>query len=194
MPSKRQLEQSSYGIAHHLPHRTRLKLPHQHRDKQTIQRVHDSIKKIPGVSSIQVNDRTGSVVVHHEPSEGILQSIGEALEGVSDELFDAMLEAGGIEFPGLSIMGHLIKNSMSKVDNHVAEATGNLLDLKMLLPIGFLAAALYKAFKTEGWFTQVPTYVLFYYAYDSYMKFHGPSVRTASAHERPDNGAYAEKN
>ena len=76
---------------------------------------------------------------------------------------------------------------MGRIDTSVANATGNVLDLKTIVPLGLLAAGLYKAARDHAWWGEVPAFVLFYYAYDSYMKFHGPSVRAVSATTRTEN-------
>ncbi|MGH9550712.1 MAG: hypothetical protein ACRD3W_15130, partial [Terriglobales bacterium] len=61
--------------------------------------------------------------------------------------------------------------------------TDNWLDLKMLVPITLAGAAIWKIMRDKAWIGEVPGFVLLYYAYDSYMKFHGPSVRPISATE-----------
>jgi hypothetical protein len=63
-------------------------------------------------------------------------------------------------------------------------ATNNAIDLKMLVPVGFFAAGVIQSRRHLGWFNQMPAWMLFYFAYDAYMKFHGPSVRETSAEER----------
>jgi copper chaperone CopZ len=179
----RKLTHKAAGVKHHLPHRTRLKMPTEHRDPHTLNKVKESLKKVPGVKDVQVNERTGSVLVEHDERDDMLESVGEALNDVAGELFEAVLEASEIEVPGLSIFAHLIRTNLSKADTDVAVATNNLLDLKMLVPMILLGAGFVKA-RGTNWWGEVPAWVLFYYAYDSYMKFHGPSVREISATER----------
>ncbi len=58
--------------------------------------------------------------------------------------------------------------------------TNNYLDLKTLLPVAFLVGGIYQASKTRAWWNQVPAWVLFYYAFDSYVKFHGPGTDSES--------------
>jgi hypothetical protein len=174
------------AVKHHLPHRTRIKLPRGHRDAETITKIQRSIEKASGVKSVEVNARTGSVLIHHQEDPEILSNVGNAIDEVASELFEAILAAEGIEIPGLSIFAHVIRESLSKLDNRLAVATSNLIDLKMLLPLAFFGAGVIQAKRNRGWLDQVPAWVLFYYAYDAYMKFHGPSVRTSSAEERFD--------
>ena len=176
-------------VTHHLPHRTRLRLPKAHRKSHTMSTVKERLKKVPGVQNVEVNERTGSILVHHEGNGQVLDQIGSALEEVASELLEAFVEVEEDEIPGLSIVSHMLKSHASKMDTSLAEATGNLLDLKTLVPVGLLVAAIYKGLRDRAWWGEVPAFVLFYYAYDSYMKFHGPSVRPVSAAERVETPA-----
>ena len=86
-----------------------------------------------------------------------------------------------LEVPGLSIIAGLIGAGASSFNKHVNEATDSWLDLKVLLPLGLLGAGVYKALRTANWLGQVPAFVLFYYAFDSYMKFHPVQVSVVAS-------------
>lgn len=170
------------GVTHHLPHRTRYRLSSKYRDTDTVNRLRRSIATVPGVKDVEINDRTGSILVHHEERPGMLDSLAVAFEDVAGDIFQEITTAEINEvLPGASILGYLIKRRFSALDSKLSDASNNMIDLKMLLPIGFLLAGLHKIAKNRNWFDQVPAWVLFYYAYDSYLKFHGPSVRPANA-------------
>jgi copper chaperone CopZ len=181
----RKLSVSSRGVAHHSAHRTRLRLPKLHRQKHKLNAVKKRLEKVPGVREVEVNERTGSILVHHdEAKEGALESFGSAIEEVALEAFEALLDLEGETVPGLSIISNTLKERLSGLDTRVASATGNWFDLKTLVPLGFVGLALFKTLKDKALWNEVPAFVLLYYAYDSYMKFHGPSVRPISVAER----------
>ena len=182
----------SQMIAHHLPHRTRIRLPRSHRDPATMKRMTESLSKVTSIKDVQINDRTGSMVVYHEEDTEILEHIDGALGDVAGEVLEAILQAEEIEFPGLSIIGVLISSFMGKADNKIASATNNVVDLKMLMPLAFLGAGFFQASRNAAWLSQVPAWVLFYFAYDSYTRFHGP-VPGAPAAERVGTAADSEK-
>lgn len=182
----RKLHPKLKAVTHHLPHRTRLRVPREHRDPETLKKLHTKLKKTEGVSDVEINPRTGSVLIHHDEDPAILNNVGNAIDEVAGELFEAILAAEGIEIPGLSIFAHVIRERLSDMDNRLAVATNNVIDLKMLVPVAFFGAGIIQAKRNTGWLDQVPAWVLFYYAYDAYMKFHGPSVRPTSAEERYD--------
>ncbi len=170
------------GVTHHLPHRTRYRLASKYRDPDTVNRIRRSIATVPGVKDVEINDRTGSILVQHEEQPGMLDSLAVAFEDVAGDIFQEITTTEIDEIlPGASILGYIIKRRFGELDSRLSNASNNMIDLKMLLPIGFLLAGLHKVAKNRNWFDQVPAWVLLYYAYDSYLKFHGPSVRPANS-------------
>ncbi|HEY9678761.1 MAG TPA: cation transporter [Drouetiella sp.] len=169
----RKLTKECGGVKHHLPHRTRIKVPNDHRDPGKMDAVKNQLQALPGVQAVEVNHRTGSVVVHHDERSDTLELMGTAIESICDELFEEILAVEEIEFPGLSVVAQVIRNFLSKADIKVAEGTQNVVDLKMIVPLLFFGAGVVKSRQTGNWWGEVPAWVLFYYAYDSYMKFHG---------------------
>jgi len=176
---KRILTKKSSGVRHHLPHRTRIKIPISHRSEKTMDAVKSELEYIPGVKDVQVNQRTGSVTIEHDEREDTLELVGAALDNIAEELFNQLAIVEEIEFPGLSIVAHGIRKYLSRADEKVAVETNNVLDLKMLVPILFFGAGIVKTRMTSNWWGEVPAWVLFYYAYDSYMKFHGAGFAEA---------------
>lgn len=173
----RKLSKQRTGLAHHLAHRTRYRISVKHRGDEAVERIRRALMSLPGVKSVDVNQRTGSVLVHHEERPAMLESIGSSLERLGNDIFEEVIdsELDGI-MPGASLVGHLIRKNVTDLDSFVADQTNNLFDLKMLLPLAFLGAGIYKAARNRNWLDQVPVWVLFYYAYDSYLKFHGPAA------------------
>lgn len=155
----------------------------------------ESLSRISTIDNVEVNPRTGSMVVYHQEDEKVLESIDGALTEVASDLLEAVLEAEELEFPGLSIVAHVIGKFVGKANLKLSGATNNLLDLKILFPIGFFSAGLYQASRNRNWLGQVPAWVLFFYAYDAYMRFHEPILRPDSTHEKieAESAAIAEK-
>jgi copper chaperone CopZ len=152
-------------------------------------KVKNRLKRVPGVNDVEINERTGSVLVHHEENKDVLELIGSAMEEVAGDLFDVLVEMEGEQVPGLSVLAHMVKSKVGNLDTKTANATGNWIDLKTIVPLGLMGAAIYKMIQDRAWMSEVPAFALFYYAFDSYMKFHGPSVRAISVAEREqENG------
>jgi copper chaperone CopZ len=174
--------QHRQGVAHHLPHRTRYRLAKKYRDTDTVNRIRKSISDVPGVQNVDINGQTGSILVHHEENPCMLEALAGAFEDVAGDIFQEITtaEIEGL-IPGASIIGYVIKKRFSDWNSHVSGVSNNVIDLKMLLPIGFLLAGLHKIAKNQSWFAEVPAWVLLYYAYDSYLRFHGPTVTPISS-------------
>jgi hypothetical protein len=143
--------------------------------------------RVPGVKKVEFNKRTGSLLVHHDETPEILGALDSVLDGIAGDLFEELAPEEMAIVPGISLVAHLIRTRFISVNRYLARMTDNYVDLKMLLPLIFLGAGLYQASKHKAWFAQVPAWVLLYYAYDSYLKFHGPSVDFAKA-DMPGNG------
>ena len=122
----------------------------------------------------------------------MLTPIGGAIEGVAGDLFELMLEAEEIEFPGISVLAHLIGKAAGGLNKGLAKSSDNVVDLKMVLPVGFLALGIRQALATPGWWAEIPTYVLFYYAYDSFLRFNAPSSLRGTPQQIEGNGAHLE--
>ena len=77
-----QKHKQTKGLVHHLPHRTRFRVSHRHRDEGAVRRIRDSVMSVAGVKSVEVNERTGSVLVHHEERAAVVDNVSEALTGI----------------------------------------------------------------------------------------------------------------
>ena len=162
------------GVAHHLPYRTRYRLASHHRNADIQDRINASISKVPGVKKVEFNERTGSVLVHHDEIPEILGTLSGVMDGIAGDLFEEIAQEELAVIPGMSLTAHITKKHLAKIDRYCAKMTNNLIDLKMLLPLVLLGAGFYQASRKNAWFESVPPLVFLYYAYDSYLKFHAP--------------------
>jgi Heavy metal associated domain 2 len=168
------------GVSHHLPHRTRYRLPKRSRTKEVAQKIRDKVSSVPGVKDVEVNERTGSVLISHDEKPNILPEIHGAMDSVALDLFEEVLEEEGETFiPGFSVIAHMIRKRVKSADVAIAEKTKNYLDLKSLVPLVFLGAGILRASKSKNVVGHVPALVLFYYAFDTYFKFHPPAPPAA---------------
>lgn len=171
-------------VVHHLPERTRLRLPPEQRHSGRLASVSQALQDVPGIHDVETNYKTGSLVVHHDPDPSILSSIGHSLEdmlGLALELGEDGVEDGG----GASILSHLVQGTVSRLDGNVSNATGSWLDLKMLVPMALVGAGVTRATESGIGWANIPAFVFFYYALDTYIKFHrqpGEPLHKAPVH------------
>lgn len=182
------LHAKSKGVAHHLPHRTRLRVPKEHRTKGKLENMADALRKAPGVQSVDVNHRTGSILVHHHEHPSILNTFEKTIEESSGELLEALVEGGSLQIAGLTFAGHFIANFVSNVNEQVGAATNKKVSLRTLAPAAMLGLGLMRLKRGQGedLLMTVSPIVLFFYAFDLYWRF---NVEVSPAVSQPSPAA-----
>lgn len=176
----------SSAVAHHLPHRTRLRIPKSHRNEITIRKVEKAVLSVHGVKSVESRENTGSIIVQHDEKDNILQSIGDAIAKATPEIFEMLVEQEVKQVEDISLLAYLLGAGVSVLNREVARKTNNWFNLKVVLPASLLTAGVAKAVRDEGWLAEMPAWVLIYYAFDTYMKFH--PMTPLKLEERMDDG------
>lgn len=154
-------------IAHHVPGRIRIRLPHAQGNRVLLKQIGESIAPRPGVHRVRVNPTAGSIVIHYDP--GLLDNFRQSLaEHVKDEeLF--MLDT--CPQKGESGVARSIDRGLKEISDTVKHSTGEAIDLKELFPFAVAAAALFFVDKTLG----APLWVsLLIFSFSSYMDLHEP--------------------
>lgn len=180
---------ASAQVVHHIPGRVRLRVPHTHRTPDAIGRLREELQSVPGVRRVDVNAVTGSMVVHHDPNGTSLDEVNKALGAAGEFALDLVPPRMREQVRGeVSLVAHDVRNTVAALDGTVRRATGGWLDLKMLVPLAFVGAAAVQITLSEGAWTAVPPYVLLYYGFDTFMKFHSltPANRAALISDTPD--------
>ena len=165
------LKNDRVRVAHHMPGRTRIQVPRALRHQAKVAKATRAFAKLPGVRNVEIHVETGSMVLHHDEDPGILM----ALAKVAEEAFEIALDLGDEDSgAGMdsSILGGLLQSSGTCVDNQISSATGNVLDLKTLIPLGLLGAGIARVSESGLGLANVPAFVLFYYSFDMFVKLH----------------------
>src|SRR5205807_541067 len=63
-------------------------------------------------------------------------------------------------------------DAVERLDSDLARLTGRRIDLKLIFPAGLFALAIRQIATNGLGISQVPGYVLLWYAFDSFWKFH----------------------
>jgi hypothetical protein len=164
-------EHSAVKVVHRLPHRTRVKMPKVHRTPGKMEKMAERLRKIDGVGSVEVDHRTGSILLNHTDEPGIIEKLMASFEDVGDLFLSVMMEDEGPESE-LSFVSKFLKETLGTANSNMSRSTRGFIDLRMMVPLGFLGTALWKMRGTKEWLLEVPPYVLLWYAWDSYMKLH----------------------
>ncbi|MBX9694616.1 MAG: hypothetical protein K2Z81_19675 [Cyanobacteria bacterium] len=180
----KELHQSCRGVKHHLPNRTRLKLPVKHSRKATIEKIEHGLRKIPAVRDVETNHKTGSILVHHDESPSIISDFSKVLNKFAVEALEDMMLPKHLDAEDVSIISSIISRSVKRANRGFITYTNNHVDLRTLFPMVLFTIGVSKSLQVERWWTQVPPYMFFYWAYDAYLRFHLNRVP-----ERKENGA-----
>lgn len=166
---------ASHGarVVHSLPGRTRLKLPPSHRAPHIMAETRNVLLGVAGVQRIEINPSTGSLLLHHDPQVTRLDDVARTLEqGAGLVLALTPPRERERVQDEISALAQRVRAAFAAADAGVARATDGWIDLKMLVPVAFLGAAVVQVAVSGGGWTAVPPYVLLYYAFDTFVKFH----------------------
>jgi hypothetical protein len=100
----------------------------------------------------------------------------------------------GLELPGgvgSSTTSARIVDTVTDLDRQLSLLTGRRVDLKLLFPLALGGVGLWRAARSGLGLAEVPAYVLLWYAFDSFWKFHREPARPAagSPNGRPASDA-----
>jgi len=84
------------------------------------------------------------------------------------------MAAAGVETSAMSLA-----DAISDLEKHLSSGTRDLLDLKLLVPLGFGALAVLQLARQGLQIGSAPWYLLAYFAFESYVKLHSPEDKCA---------------
>jgi hypothetical protein len=136
-----------------------------------------------GPGHTRVDATTGSVLVRYDRHA---HKAGEIVAMLRDAGILLQETARGVglevpEFDGYSTAGDRVVDTVGDLDRQIAALTGRKVDLKFLFPMLLGGIGLWRAVSSGLGVTEVPAYVLLWYAFDSFWKFH----REAGVSEAP---------
>jgi hypothetical protein len=183
------------SVAHHIPGRLRVRVPRARRDPQLLNQLAEFVEKIGGVRQVEINPMTGSILVHYHPgSRGEIDKLlqpaqasepAPVLPSEAEELADK-IEKEAQFLAAHSELAMQVVQAIKSLNREVRQATGNTVDLKVLLPAGLAVWAFFKAnaeVATPLWVT------LAIFAFNSFVALHYP---TAMHLEKPATRISAE--
>lgn len=113
-------------IVHQVPGRMRFKVPDRRGDIAFFSHLSECLSLCPGISSTNINARTGSVVLSYIPALGIQDIVDYALDRLSLDLQ-----------PPTEIIKHSIADSagsgLSSLDKGLASVSAGLIDVRSIL-------------------------------------------------------------
>jgi hypothetical protein len=176
-----------HGVASHTPGRLRVRARYLKQHPELVDGVRDQLAAHPSIGHVHVNAATGSVLVHYDHKTSSLSDVLGALRDVG-VLVGEVAGAGGDELPdvggGHSSTATGVVDTIGDLDRRLSELTGRKVDLRLLFPLTLGTLGVIRALFAGFGLTEVPAYILLWYAFDSFWKFHRESAPTGPADGR----------
>lgn len=139
-------------VAHQVPGRIRLKVPAVKESPELIDQIKQMFHVIPGIEEVTVNPTTGSVVLQydtdkHDEFHGHLQHHTGGHERPPTNEIDALASKIEQEAEYLAEHSHtarVIVDYFKHFDEQVKIASGNVVDLKILLALGIAGFTIFE--------------------------------------------------
>jgi cation transport ATPase len=140
-------------VAHQVPGRVRLKVPGVKESPELVDQIKQMFNAIPGIEEVTVNPTTGSVVLHydtdhHDAFHGHLEQhhTGGHERPPTNEI-DALaskIEQEAEYLAEHSHMARVIVDYFRHFDEGIKLATGNVVDLKIVLALGIAGFTIFE--------------------------------------------------
>ncbi|WP_375777362.1 HMA2 domain-containing protein [Bradyrhizobium sp. ma5] len=139
-------------IAHQVPGRIRMKVPSAKENPELLEQIKQTFSVIPGIEDVIVNPATGSIVLHydtdrHDEFHGKLEHhTGGHYKPPANEI-DALATKIEQEAEYLAEHSHtarVVVDFFKDLDNGIKVATGNVVDLKILLATGIAGFTIFE--------------------------------------------------
>ena len=177
----------SARAVHHVRGRIRLKIPASKGDLRLLEEIQGAIFSLEGVISVQANPSTGSLVVHYDPAlhdkfhEQLTEharnsgSFALGMPEVSEvDQLAKTIEREADFLSQHSETARKIVEGFKSLDRATKVATGNAVDLKVLLPLGLAAYSLIEI----GLEASTPLWVtLGIFSFNSFLTLHAPDPK-----------------
>jgi hypothetical protein len=167
---------------HHVRGRIRLKIPALKSDAGLLEEITKAISPLQGVQRVDANPSIGSVVVHYDPARHVTfhEDLSKRAESTgafvlsAPEISEVDEVAKKIQQEAEFLSQHsetarIIVDGFKKLDRGIKFASGNAVDLKVLLPLGL---AVY-SFIEIGLEASTPLWVtLGIFSFNSFLSLH----------------------
>jgi len=150
---------SAITIAHAIPGRVRLKVARVRQDGAFAGKLRQRLASITGVQQVDVNARTGSVVILYDAAllgaSASLRTLAESLTPIFPDLSTedlqafASLSANGATAASIPVIGEGVRTFVTSVNDNIQRVTGGNADLKILLPLALFALGVRSLLKSD---------------------------------------------
>lgn len=178
MPARPPRVAATAVVEHSSPGRMRVRLHKPHRNPETFRRLRNHLEKQASVASVEINERSGSLLIRAADADATRGALSDVLDLVGPMAADDRLE------PDVTFLVEAVRSA----DQRIKAATKGKLSLKWMIPASFLTVGVRQLLAQGLTLGTVPWYVLIYYGVDSFLKLypdHAPRPSVAAVQEVP---------
>ncbi|MEC4814301.1 MAG: hypothetical protein SAK29_13650 [Scytonema sp. PMC 1069.18] len=161
------LKPISTKIVSSTPGRLRLRVAPSHRQYKDMQRIVKKLEAHPNITQVRTNLQNGSIVIHHDNQDKSLDNVFATLRDLGIIFSEITLRK--------SIAATGVSNAVVDLNKRVGQATDNVVDLRVLFPLGLGIFSIRQLLTKGLQLDIIPWYVLAWYAFDSFIKLHANS-------------------
>jgi hypothetical protein len=168
-------------VHHHIPGRLRIRVPAAKGEEELLRKLSSAIAKVPGISEVEYNQITGSILIRYSWQEhSNLNSLDAGLSASSVPI--VMKKAISDEQPSndrrrrrgrRSLAATKVDSFFRQLDKEIRSATDDELDLKFILPLVVGALGIYSL---RHWSTTPLWLTLLIFAFHSFLSLHSPAI------------------
>ena len=174
-------------LASATPGRLRVQVARGRRDAAALRRVQARLEEEPHVGRVRAAPASGSLVVHYDPRAlgtddvvAMLLDLGVVVTGVLGGGYPGPLPEAGKSTTASGLVA-----ALEDMDRRLSQATGRTIDLKLLVPASLGAIGLVQLMRNGLMLSEVPAFVLLWYAFDSFYKLHTVHAALPPAEPEP---------
>ncbi|MGZ4971063.1 MAG: HMA2 domain-containing protein [Methylobacter sp.] len=161
-------------VASHIPGRIRFKLHSHNRDKQTMEEIRHNLEAQEGINDVRLNPACGSMTVRYDHDRHSMSGILGLLEDM-DVVIDSIGHLPNTDESEYAAHDGEVPEFMAAVNDlnrRIHVATGLPVDLKLVLPLGFVGAGIWSISKKGLMIESVPGLLFLWLAFDMFIKLH----------------------
>ncbi|RJR22807.1 MAG: hypothetical protein C4581_00430 [Nitrospiraceae bacterium] len=145
-------------VSHQTGTRLRIKVPSKRKDKDFLSSLAAEISGIDGVTNVEINKHTGSILIHHSH---VPVSIVETIKA------NKLLAFAGQRF-ARTHLHRRVNDAFKEADVAMRDITGNELDIGGAAFLALIGAGIYQVWR--GNVTAIPWYAAGWYALNIFLK------------------------
>lgn len=160
-------------IVHRVPGRLRVRFARSSVSPDALSRMRATVMQVKGVDRCEANRRTACLLVHFDQAAFDARRFARAVGGLAEDTSPggaAIVAIADGRDEGPSRLARVINVRLRLLDRRLRHATGDRVDLRTIVPIGFAGLALREIVVNSARLPAIPWYVLLWYAFDSYLR------------------------